>query len=419
MTYEIPKQSEIGPDQCEMLDAADPLAARRDEFSLPSGITYFDGMSLGALPNLASERVADVVDEEWGKGLIRSWNTANWIDSPQRLGSKIAPLLGVDGDEVVVADSTSVNLFKLLVVALRMRPDRRVILMEKNNFPTDIYVAKGVQALHPEVEVRLVTDGQLHSCFDQEVAVALLTHVDFKTASMHDMARVTRRAHEAGALVLWDLSHSTGAVPLNLHACDADLAVGCGYKYLNGGPGAPAFMFVARKHQKQVDQPITAWMGHQKPFDFSIDYKPAEGITRLLSGTPMIVSMAALEAGLDVWSRVDLTMARAKSIAMSECFLRIVETRLGNSELKLASPRDASQRGSHIAFQHSHGYEVVQALIDRGVIGDFREPDLIRLGFAPLYLRFIDVWFAANALSDVVETHAWDQPRYRPRAAVT
>ena len=419
MSDAIPNADAIDRESCDQLDANDPLAECRNQFVLPAGVSYFDGMSLGALPKTASSRVAAVVENQWGEGLVRSWNAAGWIDAPQRIGGKIAPLLGADADEVVVADSTSVNLFKLLVAALRLRPNRRVIVIESSNFPTDIYIARGVEQLHPDVEIKLVPSGQLDHALDNDVAVVMLTHVDFKTAETHDMATITKRAHNVGAVGLWDLSHSTGAVPLDLHACDADLAVGCGYKYLNGGPGAPAFMFVARHHQEQIDQPITAWMGHDKPFDFDLDYTPAKGVTRLLSGTPMIVSLAAMEAGLDIWNQVDRPIVREKSVAMSELFIRIVAQRSTDSQLTLASPSDPQRRGGHLAFQHPQGYAVMQALIDRGVIGDFRDPDLMRFGFAPLYLRFADVWIAANALVEVVETGEWDQPRFRKRAAVT
>jgi kynureninase len=358
MTFEFSPDETVDQALCARLDRYDPLASCRDAFVLPQEVAYFDGMSLGALPKASSKHLSTVVNEQWGEGLVRSWNSARWIDAPQRLGAKIAPLLGVDADEVVVADSTSVNLFKLLVAALRLRPNRRVILIESSNFPTDIYVARGVERLFPDVEIKLIPDVRSCDSLDEEVAVALVTHVDFKSARLHDIADVTRRAHEAGALVLWDLSHSTGAMELDLHACNVDLAVGCGYKYLNGGPGAPAFLFVARRLQQQVDQPITAWMGHDRPFEFSVDYAPASGITRMLSGTPMILSMAALEASLDLWSQIDLSVVRAKSVALSELFVRIVEQRLGDASVRLASPRDAMCRGSHIAWQHPQGYAV-------------------------------------------------------------
>ncbi|HIM29016.1 MAG TPA: kynureninase [Planctomycetes bacterium] len=417
--YDLPKNDEISQDLCASLDAADPLAPWRDEFVLPQGITYLDGMSLGALPKAASKKVADVVDHQWGQGLIRSWNTAGWIDAPQRLAAKVAPLIGADADEVVMADSTSVNLFKLLVAALRLRPNRRVILTESNNFPTNIYVASGIERMHGDIEVKLVPQGNFDEALNEDVAVVLLTHVDYKSSQMHDMSNVTRRAHECGALVLWDLSHTAGAMCIDLQGSAADLAVGCGYKYLNGGPGAPAYLFVARHHHGEIDQPITAWMGHARPFDFAIDYAPAQGITQFLSGTPSIVALAAMEASLDIWSQIDLPMIRAKSTAMSELFIRSVEHQLAPSAIQLASPRDETQRGSHVGLCHPQAYAVMQAMIDRGVIGDFREPNLMRFGFAPLYTSFVDAWCAATALVDVIESRAWDQPRFRQRAAVT
>ena len=403
----------------ESLDASDRLSHFRDEFFLPPDVIYLDGMSLGALPRKAEASVSRVVGEEWGRGLIRSWNDANWIDAPQRIAAKIAPLIGAEPDEVIVGDSTSVNLFKLLVAALRIRDDRRIILMETENFPTDIYVARGVETLRPDVELRLVSSDELSSELNSEVAVVLLTHVDFKTGSMHDMAQRTRQAHDAGALVLWDLSHSTGAVPLALREWQVDLAVGCGYKYLNGGPGAPSFMFAAHRHQPVLDQPITAWMGHEQPFEFSLDYVPATGMRRLLSGTPPIVSLAAMEAGLAIWDRVDINLLREKSVALSQSFLHIVEAHLDSSEIALASPRAPERRGSHLAFRHPNAYEVMQALIARGVIGDYREPDLMRFGFTPLYTRFTEIWDAAVSLVDIIKNREWDQARYRQRSAVT
>ncbi|MEO1524672.1 MAG: kynureninase [Planctomycetota bacterium] len=419
MKYQAAGVGESSASDCASLDGEDPLALYRERFFLPSGLKYCDGMSLGALPKEVPRSISKVIEQEWGEGLIRSWNSAGWIDAPRRLGGKLAPLLGADADEVVVADSTSVNLFKLLVAAIRLRPERHVIVVESSNFPTDIYVAEGVAELHPRMELRLVEEGELGAALDDDVAVALLTHVDYKTAKMHDLSSVTREVHRCGALVVWDLSHSTGAVPIDLHAADADMAAGCGYKYLNGGPGAPAFMFVAREHLLRAEQPITAWIGHDQPFEFSTEYVPARSVNRLLSGTPPIVSMAALEAALDLWRDVDLETVRAKSIGLSQLFLQVVESRLGDAAPRLLSPRDPNERGSHLAFGHPNGYEIVQALIDRGMIGDFREPEVMRFGFAPLYMRFTDVLQAAEMLVDVVASRAWDQPKYRERSTVT
>ncbi|MEM6468308.1 MAG: kynureninase, partial [Planctomycetota bacterium] len=342
-----------------------------------------------------------------------------WIEAPQRLGAKLAPLLGAEHDEVIVADSTSVNLFKLLVAAVRLRPDRKTILMEKSNFPTDIYVAQGVVELHPELKLVLVGEEELESSLHDDVAVVLLTHVDYKSSRLHDMTSVTKSIHEVGALVIWDLSHSTGAVPLNLNECQADMAAGCGYKYLNGGPGAPAFMFVSKRHLLRTMQPITAWIGHDKPFEFSLDYVPAANARRLLSGTPTILSMAALEAALDLWGDLDIHQVREKSISLSELFIRVIQERLREASPTLVSPRSPSQRGGHVALSHPHGFEIVQALIDCGVIGDFREPDVMRFGFAPLYLSFTDTWRAAVEFVDVLQSNTWNQSKYRQRAAVT
>ncbi|MEM1070241.1 MAG: kynureninase [Planctomycetota bacterium] len=419
MSFEIPSDVQLDPAFCASLDEQDPLASLRHEFMLPDGVIYLDGMSLGALPKKTSQCVSDVVNEQWGQGLIRSWNSAGWMEAPQRIGGKIARLINAHSDEVVIADSTSVNLFKLLVGALDLKPERRTVLIESTNFPTDIYIAKGVSQLLPGIDVRVISVDQLSESLDDSVAVVMMTHVDYKSSQLQDMEGITRLVHNAGALMLWDLSHSTGAVPLDLARSRVDFAVGCGYKYLNGGPGAPAFVFVALRHLQNFKQPITAWMGHARPFDFTIDYEPSPNISRMLSGTPMILSLAALEVGVDLWAKIDPTLARAKSVALSKLFLSILERTLDTGCLKVASPRDPSQRGGHIAIRHEQGYAVMQAMIDRGVIGDFREPDLMRFGFAPLYLRFIDIWNAAQILTKVIQTNAWDSPEYRERAAVT
>lgn len=419
MSYDFSLNASSDREQIAELDSSDPLAKWRNHFKLPGGITYFDGMSLGPLTIAASEKISEAVEDQWGRGLIRSWNSAGWINAPERVGTLIAPLLGVMDEEVVVGDSTSVNLFRLLIAAIRLRPDRNVIVIESNNFPTDIYVARGVEKLHPHVELRVVEHADLDAAMDHDVAVCLLTHVDYKTSRVHDMAARTARAHEVGAMMLWDLSHSTGAVPLNLNECQVDLAVGCGYKYLNGGPGAPSFMFVAQRHLATLDQPITAWMGHAEPFEFSMDYEPASGIRQLLSGTPMILSLAALEASLGIWNNVDVRAVRAKTVAMSELMIRLIEQEIHDPELRLASPRDPQQRGGHLAFQHPQGYSVMQALIDRGVIGDFRNPDIMRFGFAPLYMKFADVAKAVSELADILERRIWDQAKYQERSAVT
>jgi len=403
----------------EALDAADELGALRADFALPPNVVYLDGHSLGALPRAAAARVREVVEREWGEGLVQSWNAAGWIDLPARVAAEVAPLVGASADEVAVADSTSVNLFKLLAGALRLRPGRRVILSEQENFPTDLYVAQGLASLVEGVTLRAVPRAELAAGLDDAVAVLMLSHVDFRSGELHDMAAWTRAAHEAGALVLWDLSHSAGALPVDLAGCGADLAVGCGYKYLNGGPGAPAFAFVARRHQAAFESPLTGWMGHADPFAFDTRYRPAPGISRLLCGTPPILSLAALECGVLGVASAGVARLRAKSIALTELFVRLVEQEAAGLGLALASPREPQRRGSQVSLRHAEGYAVVRALAARGVIADFRAPDVLRFGFAPACLRFADVWDAVAALRAVMAAREWERPEHRARARVT
>ena len=400
----------------QTLDAADPLRPFRDRFDLPDGVIYMDGNSLGPLPRAAREAVARAVDEEWGRGLIRSWNDADWIGAPARVGDKIARLVGANPGEVVVADSTSVNLFKLAVAALCARPGRRVILTEPGNFPTDLYIAQGLAAVLPDVEVRTVAAADIPAALGPDVAVLQLSHVHYKTAWRHDMAALTAAAHVAGALTLWDLSHSAGAIDVDLNACDADLAVGCGYKFLNGGPGAPAFLFVAARHQASLVSPLTGWMGHAAPFDFSDDYRPAPGIGRFLCGTPPVLSLTALEAGVDIALEAPLADLAAKAKRLIGLFITEVEARCPS--LTLVSPRHGP-RGSHVSFAHPEGYRIMQALIARGLIGDFREPDILRFGVTPLYLGYEDVWRAAQVLQEVLDSEAWRQQPSRIAGRVT
>lgn len=400
-------------------DAADPFAPLRDRFALPDGTIYLDGNSLGALPKAAAERVADTVAREWGEGLIRSWNAAGWIDAPRRVGGKLARLIGARPHEVVVADSTSVNLYKLLVAALQARPDRKAILTEPGNFPTDLYLAQGIAATLPGVAVRTVERDLIVDAIDGDTAVVMLTHVHYKTAAQFDMAAVTEAAQAAGALMLWDLSHSAGAVAVDLNGCNADLAVGCGYKYLNGGPGAPAFLFVAERHQAELRSPLTGWMGHAAPFDFGDAYMPGDGITRFLCGTPPILGLAALEASLDMFDGVDAPALFAKGQALCDLFIALVEDRCAGLGLTLATTPDRAARGSHVSFAHADAWPVMVSLIDRGVIGDFRAPDLLRFGFTPLYTSFADVWDAVEILHDVLASEVWTDARFRVRAAVT
>ena len=405
-------------------DAADPLAHFRERFDLPDGVIYLDGNSLGPLPKTTRNRLQAVIDAEWGQGLIRSWNrlpdelggAGEWITLPQRIGAAIAPLIGARKHEVIACDSTSVNIFKLIWAALRMQQGRKVILSEPGNFPTDLYMIEGLEK-QGLAERRLVDTDHIEAALDEDVALLMLTHVHYKTGRMLDMKRLTAAAHEKGALVLWDLSHSVGAVPVHLAECKADFAVGCGYKYLNGGPGAPAFAFVAERRQKGVEQPLTGWFGHARPFDFDDDYVPAPGIDRLLCGTPGVLGMSALEEGVAITAEAGTDALVAKSRALSEFFRGCISQHL--PDLECVSPKDAAQRGSQLSFRHGHAYPICQALIARGVIGDFRAPDILRFGFAPLYIGFEDVMRAADHLAEVIATGEWDREEFRARAAVT
>ncbi len=406
-------------DDLRARDATDPLRTLGDAFDLPEGVIYLDGNSLGALPKATKARMSDAVAREWGEGLVRSWNTAGWIDAPARIGAKIAPLIGAQPNEVIVTDSTSVNLFKLLEAALAAQPGRRVILSEPGNFPTDLYVAQGVAAMLPGVEVRTVARDQIIDAIDDSVAVVMLTHVHYRTGERFDMAALTKAAHDAGALALWDLSHSVGAIAVDLNGAGADLAVGCGYKYLNGGPGAPAFLFVAERHQAHMRSALSGWMGHATPFAFGDYYAPAPDLRRFLCGTPPILSMTALEAGVELFLTADHEALFAKGQALCSAFIDLVDHRCEGLGLILATPRDPASRGSHVSFVHEGGFAAMQALIARGVIGDFRAPDILRFGLTPLYVGFEDVWNAVEILRDILATRSWDDPRYRTTAAVT
>ena len=399
--------------EARALDAADPLAAARARFVLPDGIIYLDGNSLGALPQASAARVARTLQDEWGRDLIASWNKHGWIDQSAKLAAMLAPIVGAGADELMVGDSTSINLAKLLGAALKVRPGRKVILSETGNFPTDLYIAAAV----PGAELRTVAAADLSAALTDEVAVLMLTHVDYRSARVHDMAALTRAAHDVGALALWDLSHSAGAIALDLAASGADLAVGCGYKYLNGGPGAPAYLFVARDLQEQLDNPLPGWLGHADPFAFEPDYRPASGIARFTSGTPSIIALAALEAGLATFDGVAMGTVTTKSRALSELFRAEIEAQC--PKLTLASPTDPAQRGSHLVFALPSAYALMQALIARGVIGDYREPDLVRFGFTPLYTGYEDVVRAASIIAEVMATREWDNQRFQARSRVT
>ena len=402
------------------LDGADPLARHREAFVLPPGIIYLDGNSLGPPPKAAASRLADVAEHEWGRGLIRSWNDAGWIDLPARVGDKIARLIGAAPGEVVVADSTSVNLFKVLAGTLGLAPGRRVIVSEPENFPTDLYMMQGlIGLLGGRHALRLVPPSEISAAVDADTALLALTHVNYRSGAMHDMAALTRMAHERGALTVWDLSHSVGAMPLDVTGADVDFAVGCGYKYLNGGPGAPAFVYVAARHHAEFRQPLSGWLGHAAPFSFEPTYRPAPGIARLICGTPPVLSLAALEVGVDALLACDLAEIRRKSMRLTDLLAELVGERCRAHGLALVSPRDAAMRGSQVSFRHPEGYAIMQALIARGVIGDFRAPDILRFGLAPLYLRYADLWDAVSILAEVLDSGAWRRPEFRERRAVT
>ena len=405
-------------EDCRRLDAADELSHFREKFDLPAGVIYLDGNSLGPLPRAVKARVERVIAEEWGNGLIRSWNTAGWIELPQRVGAAMAPIIGAQPDEVIAADSTSVNLFKVLSAALAARPERRVIVSEPDNFPTDLYIAEGVIGqLRAKHELRLTS--RIEEALGADTAVLMLTHVDYRTGAMHDMARLTKLAHDHGALVVWDLSHSAGAVPVDLDTAVADFAVGCGYKFLNGGPGAPAYLYVARRHREGFAQPLSGWLGHAAPFAFEPAYRPAEGVSRYVCGTPAVLAMSALEEAVNLVRAVDMREVRAKSIALADLFIKLVEERCAGQGLRLVTPREAAKRGSQVSIAHPEAYAVMQALIARGLIGDFRPPDIARFGITPLYLRYSDIWDAVEILRDVLATRAWDRAEFKTRAAVT
>ena len=405
-------------EQLAGLDQADPLRAMRDAFTLPDGVVYLDGNSLGALPRATPGRVAEVIGREWGHGLIRSWNGADWIGMGARIGDKIGRLLGAPAGTLIAADSTSVNVFKLLSVALGLRPGRRVILSEAGNFPTDLYVAQGLAALLGGRPVlRQAAAGEIGAALGDDVAVLMLTHVDYRTGAMHDMAALTRAAHAAGALVLWDLAHSAGAVPVDLAGAEVDLAVGCGYKFLNGGPGAPAFLYVAEHLQASARYPITGWLGHAEPFGFEPGFRAGPGMAAAAVGTPPVLAMAALEVGVDLALTAPMTAVRAKSLRQSALLMDLVRQRC--PALGLATPTDPARRGSQVSFRHPHAYAIMQALIARGVIGDFRTPDILRFGITPLTLRYADLWAAADVLADVLGSGAWQEARFAVRSRVT
>lgn len=404
-------------DEARALDAADPLHPCRDRFSLPDGLVYLDGNSLGALPGATVAAQRDAVERQWGRQLVSSWNSEGWIDAPARIGGKIAPLIGAGPHEVLVADSVSVNLFKAIAAAAALRPGRGELLTEFGNFPTDLYVANGAASVIDGLEVRALPAAEVEAAIGAHTAVLLLTHVHYKTGRRRDMAALTAHAHEAGALVIWDLSHSVGAVPLRLSAEGVDLAVGCGYKFLNGGPGAPAFIYAAERHHGAMRSPLPGWFGHAAPFTFDDAYAPAPGIARFGCGTPPMLSLLALERGVETFAGTSMEALFAKSAGLFDLFADDVAAR--SPTLRLVSPREPEQRGSQISFAHPHAFEICQALIAAGVVGDFRAPDILRFGLTPLYLGFEDVWRAADTLAAIMQDETWRDPGFAVRPKVT
>ncbi|MET0311172.1 MAG: kynureninase [Burkholderiaceae bacterium] len=424
---------------CRALDGQDPLRHLRELFSLPAGVIYLDGNSLGVLPKATPARVAKAVTEEWGEGLIRSWNTAGWFELPQRVGDRIGALVGAGAGETVATDSTSINLYKVLSAALSIAredaPKRKYVVSERSNFPTDLYIAQAI-CRERGLELKLVEQEEITASLDADVAVLMLTHVNYRTGFMHDMAAVTKAAHDAGALVVWDLAHSAGAVPVDLGGAGADFAIGCGYKYLNGGPGAPAFVWVNPRLADRFWQPLAGWWGHEAPFAFTPEYWPAKGVSRYLCGTQPILSLTALACGLETFEATEaaggMGSLRKKSLALTDLFIRLVEERCAGHGLGLATPRAHAQRGSQVCLTRDEGaYAIVLALIERGVIGDFRAgdpkggdakarmPDILRFGFTPLYMGYEDVWNAVEHLRAVLESGEWREPRFNRKQAVT
>lgn len=394
------------------------FARTRGAFHLPEGVVYLDGNSLGPLPVAAKERVARMMTDEWGELLIRGWNAAGWYVQPRKVGDRVARLIGAAPDTVVMGDTLSIKVYQALSAALELNPDRRVVLSDSGNFPSDLYMADGLlKSLGRGYELKVVEPEAVEEAIDGTVAATMITEVDYRTGRRHDMKRITARAHREGAIAIWDLAHSAGAVDVDLSGADADFAVGCTYKYLNGGPGAPAFIYVAPRHAGHVRPALAGWQGHEVPFAFDLDYRPAPGIERMRVGTPPVIALTALEAALDVWDGVDMADVRRRSMELGQRFIDGVEAACPG--LELASPRDPAQRGSQVSFRHPHAYAVMQALIARGVIGDFRAPDAMRFGFAPLYVSTGDVDAAVSILAHILADGLWDRPDYHRKAAVT
>jgi len=405
---------------CEAFDRADPIRAYRDRFRLPEGVIYLDGNSLGALPKATADRVKKVLDVEWGEHLVDGWLKDNWMGLSEVLGDKIAKLIGADAGEVIVVDTTSINVHKVIAAAMLMRPDRRTLLTDKGNFPTDVYMAQGlVEFLGRQHRIKMVEEDEVAESIDEDTAAVFCTQINYKTGRLHDMAKITKAAHAKGALAIWDLAHTAGCVPIELNKIEADFAVGCGYKYLNGGPGAPAFVFAPKRHHDKVRQPLTGWLGHANPFEFGLDYKPAQGIRQFRASSPPILGIVAMEAGIDDMIEFGIGNVRAKSLALTSLFMKLVEERLTKHGFTIATPKETERRGSQVALNHKDGWPIMQALKARKVIGDFREPNIVRFGFAAPYVRFADVWDAVENLVQVMEKEEWKKPEFQNKKWVT
>jgi len=400
------------------MDDADPLKAMADSFHLPANMIYLDGNSLGAMPKVVVERIRDVVTREWGEQLIHSWNDNNWFILSQIIGDKIARLIGAGPGEVIVSDCVSVNLFKLVVATLKMQKGRRKVVTEQGNFPTDLYVLQGIARMFDdEIEIVAVERTELMQTIDDDTAIVVLTHVHYKTSEVLDMETHTNHAHDNGALILWDLCHTAGAMPVELNVLDVDLAVGCGYKYLNGGPGAPAFLYIAKRLQTDLQQPLSGWWGHDNPFAFDDVYTPAADIRQAQSVTQSVLALAALEVGIDIALSAELEQVREKSLKLGSLFIELVQQSC--PDLKIVSPLDNDTRGSHVSIEHEEGYAITRALNEQGIVVDFRAPDVVRFGFAPLYTNYMDIWNTVEALDNILQTKAWDREEFKEKATVT
>ncbi len=404
------------------LDTLDPIKKVREEFALPKDVIYFDGNSLGPLPKNTIKSLDSVIQREWGNGLIRSWNDENWINLPRNLGNQIAPLIGAKEGEVIVVDSTSVNLFKVLSSALMLNGNRKIIVSEAVNFPSDLYILEGVNNMFGESYERCLIDegdDEIEKYIDSSTAVVVLSHINYKTGRITDLNKITTFAHEKGALVVWDISHSVGVLPMNLHDLGVDFAVGCTYKHLNGGPGAPGFLFVHSSLIEKVSQPLTGWLGHIKPFDFEVEYQPANDINKFICGTPPIIAYKAIESGLEIFKDLSIIEIREKSIKLSEMFIQLMQQECTEFGFMLFSPKNSEQRGSQISFLHENAYFIIQALISHGIIGDYREPNVMRFGISPLYMRFEDVWNAITCLREIMQTGEWQSEKFKNKNYVT